>query len=150
MAMKASTAKLIASDFATLDLKRLRSFIAEAVAEGAVALLISTIISLLTRMRDLNQELARQLAWKNRKRPASETTHRLQLELPFVLLATPEPPANDTSSESDEDDDDDEKPKRKKRKKPDQANRDAHGRPKFPEHIPRVEGDVEVSPLPGA
>ena len=52
MAMKASTAKLIASDFATLDLKRLRSFIAEAVAEGAIALLISTIIGLLTRMRD--------------------------------------------------------------------------------------------------
>src|SRR5882724_12302752 len=146
MAMKASTAKLIASDFATLDLKRLRSFITEAVAEGAIALLISTIIGLLTRMRDLNQELARQLAWKNRKRPASETTHRLQLELPFALLATPEPPANDTSSGSDEDvdDDDDEKPKRKKRKKPDQTNRDAHGRPKFPEHIPRVEGDVEL------
>jgi transposase len=144
MAMKAGTAKLIASDFATLDLKRLRSFIAEAVAEGAIALLISTIIGLLTRMRDLNQELARQLAWKNRKRPASETTHRLQLELPFVVLATPEPPANDTSSDSDEDDDDDEKPKRKKRKKPDQANRDAHGRPKFPEHIPRVEGNVEL------
>ena len=144
MAMKVSTAKLIASDFATLDLKRLRSFITEAVADGAIALLISTIIGLLTRMRDLNQELVRQLAWKNRKRPASETTHRLQLELPFVVLATPEPPANDTSSGSNEDDEDEEKPKRKKRKKPDQASRDAHGRPKFPEHIPRVEGDVEL------
>ncbi|MEO8901390.1 MAG: transposase [Polyangiaceae bacterium] len=105
---------------------------------------IAAIISLLTRMRDLNQELVRQLDWKNRKRPASETTHRLQLELPFVVLATPEPPANDTLSGSDEDDPDGEKPKRKKRKKPDQANRDAHGRPKFPEHIPRVEGDVEL------
>ena len=102
MTMKASTAKLIASDFATPDLKRIRRFIAEAVAEGAIAELIAAIIGLLTRMRDLNQELARQLAWKNRKRPASETTHRLQLELPFVLLATPEPPANDTSSDSDD------------------------------------------------
>src|SRR5882724_4954161 len=100
MAMKASTAKLIASDFVTLDLKRIRRFILEAAAEGAIAVLISTIIELLTRMRDLNQELMRQLAWKNRKRT--------------------------------------------KRKKPDQANRDAHGRPKFPEHIPRVEGDVEL------
>ncbi|HEX3855058.1 MAG TPA: IS66 family transposase [Polyangiaceae bacterium] len=142
--MKASTAKLIASDFVTLDLKRIRRFILEAAAEGAIAVLISTIIELLTRMRDLNQELMRQLAWKNRKRPVSETTHRLQLELPFVVLATPEPPANDTSSDSDEDDADGGKPKRKKRKKPDQANRDAHGRPKFPEHIPRVEGDVEL------
>jgi transposase len=144
MAMKASTAKLIASDFATLDLKRIRRFIAEAVAEGAIAELIAAIIGLLTRMRDLNQELVRQLAWKNRKRPASETTHRLQLELPFVVVATAAPPANDTSSDSDKDDEDDEKPKRKKRKKPDQTNRDAHGRPKFPEHIPRVEGDVEL------
>ena len=74
MAMKASTAKLIASDFVTLDLKRIRRFILEAAAEGAIAVLISTIIELLTRMRDLNQELMRQLAWKNRKRPASETT----------------------------------------------------------------------------
>ena len=131
MAMKASTAKLIASDFATLDLKRIRSFIAESVAEGAIAVLISTIIGLLTRMRDLNQELARQLAWKNRKRPASETTHRLQLELPFAVMASPEPPANDTSPGSDDGDADGEKPKRKNRKKPDQKNRDAHGRPKF-------------------
>lgn len=144
MAMKASTAKLIASDFATLDLKRIRRFIAEAVAEGAIAELIAAIVALLTRMRDLNQELSRQLAWKNRKRPASETTHRLQLELPFVVLAAPEPPANDTSSDSDEGDGEVEKPKRKNRKKPNQANRDAHGRPKFPEHIPRVEGDVEL------
>jgi transposase len=144
MAMKASTAKLIASDFAMPDLKRIRRFIAEVVAAGAIAELITAIIGLLTRMRDLNQELARQLAWKNRKRPASETTHRLQLELPFVVLATPEPPANDAAPGSEEDDADGEKPKRKKRKKPDQANRDAHGRPKFPEHIPRVEGDVEL------
>lgn len=92
-------------------------------AEGAIAELISAIIALLTRMRDLNQELARQLAWRNRKRPASETTHRLQLELPFLpVLATPEPPANDTSPGTDADA---EKPKGKKRKKPDQANRAA-------------------------
>jgi hypothetical protein len=113
MAMKASTAKLIASDFVSPDLKRIRRFIAEAVAEGAIAELIAAIIALLARMRDLNQELSRQMAWKNRKRPASETTHRLQLELPFVALATPEPPANDTSSDSDEDG---EKTKRKGRK----------------------------------
>src|SRR6476620_176070 len=113
MAMKASTAKLIASDFATLDRKRLRSLITESVAEGAIAVLISTIIGLLTRMRDLNQELVRQLAWKNRKRPASETTQRLQLELPFAAMASPEPPANDTSPGSDDGDADGEKPKRK-------------------------------------
>lgn len=54
MAMKSSTAaKLIASDFATLDLKQIRQFIKDAVMEGALAVLVSTIIALLTRMRDL-------------------------------------------------------------------------------------------------
>jgi hypothetical protein len=77
MAMKSSTAKLIASDFVTPDLKRIRDFIVEAVKDGALALLVSTVIALLVRMRDLNQELSRQLAWKSRKRPASERLHRL-------------------------------------------------------------------------
>lgn len=142
MAMKSSSAaKLIASDFITPDLKRIRQFIVAAVTEGAIAMLVSTIIALLTRMRDLNQDLSRQLAWKNRKRPASERLHRLQLELPFVVGASPEPSANDTSGKADEEDKD--KPKRS-RKKPDQSNRDAHGRPKFPAHLPRVEGDVAL------
>lgn len=51
-----------------------------------------------TRMRDLNQDLSRQRAWKDRKHPASERLHRLQLELPFVVGAAPEPSANDTSN----------------------------------------------------
>jgi hypothetical protein len=59
MAMKASTAKLIESDFVTPDLKRIRRFIVEAVTEGALAMLVATIVGLLARMRDLNQELAR-------------------------------------------------------------------------------------------
>lgn len=139
MAMKSSTAKQIASDFVTPDLKRIRHFIVQAVTEGAVAVLVATLIALLTRMRDLNQDLSRQLAWKNRKRPASERMNRLQLELPFVMGATPEPSANDTSNK-----DEGEEKRKKKRKKPDQTNRHAHGRPKFPEHLPRVEGDVEL------
>jgi hypothetical protein len=52
MAMKSSTAKQIASDFVTPALKRIRQFIVEAVTEGALAVLVSTIIALLTRMRD--------------------------------------------------------------------------------------------------
>jgi transposase len=138
MAMKSSTAKQIASDFVTPDLKRIRQFIVEAVTEGALAVLVSTIIALLTRMRDLNQDLSRQLAWRNRKHPASERMHRLQLELPFVVGAAPEPSANDTSNKGEA-----ERPK-KKRKKPDQTNRHAHGRPEFPDHLPRVEGDVAL------
>lgn len=139
--MKSSTAKQIASDFVTPDLKRIRQFIVEAVTEGALAVLVSTIIALLTRMRDLNQDLSRQLAWKNRKHPVSERLHRLQLELPFVMGAAPEPSANDTS---DQGDGETEKKPKKERKKPDQRNRHAHGRPTLPEHLPRIEGDVAL------
>jgi transposase len=144
MALDGSTAKLIAKDFAAPDLPRIRRFIIEAAKEGAIAVLVATLMALLTRMRDLNQELTRRLSWKNRRHPASEKMRRLQLELPFVVRLEPEQSANDTSKAADGDaanqDDDGKRKKRKKRgaKKP-----DAHGRPDFPEHLPRVEGHVQ-------
>ena len=143
MALDGSTAKLIAKDFAAPDLKRIRRFIVEAAQEGAIAVLVATLMALLTRMRDLNQELTRRLAWKNRRHPASETLRRLQLELPFMANVEPQQSANDSSektADGAENDDDDE---RKKRKKRGPKNPDPHGRPTFPAHLPRVEGDVQ-------
>ncbi len=142
MAKESSTAKLIASDFAAPDLGRIRRFIVEAFREGAVAVVVSTILALLTRMRDLNHELTRQLAWKNRKHPASETLRRLQLELPFVVQGQLEKSANDTTG-ADDDGAHADGDGQKKRKKRGPKNRDAHGRPELPEHLPRVEGHVE-------
>lgn len=92
MATKPATAKLIESDFVAPDLERIRRFIIEAVAEGAIPMLV---LALLVRMRDLNQELMRKLAWRSRKRPPSEALQRLQLELPFVVRFTPAAASND-------------------------------------------------------
>ncbi len=146
MATKPSTAKLIERDFVAPDLDRVRRFINEAVAEGAIAMLVTTILALLVRMRDLNQELMRKLAWKSRKRPPSETLHRLQLELPFVVRFTPAAASNDDrpSSEADAEPN---KGKRKKGKKRGAKDPDRHGRPKFPEHLARI---PDIQPVTGA
>jgi transposase len=60
--------------------------------------LVAAVLSLITRMRDVNTELMRQVAHLRRKRPRSETLKRLerQLVLPFVVAAAasaPEPRA---------------------------------------------------------
>ena len=143
MALDGSTAKLIAKDFAAPDLKRIRRFIVEAAQEGAIAVLVATLMALLTRMRDLNQELTRRLAWKNRRHPASETLRRLQLELPFMATVEQSQSANDTSEKTADGAEKDDDNERKKRKKRGPKNPDPHGRPTFPAHLPRVEGDVQ-------
>lgn len=79
-----STAPLhITSEYAP-DLRHVERFIRQKFAEGALALLLAAVMALLTRMRDLNTELLKQLALGRRKRPPSETMRRLQMELPFL------------------------------------------------------------------
>lgn len=116
------------------DLGVVSKFMTDMLAKGAVAVLVAAIIALLTRMRDLNTELMKQLASKSRKRPPNEAMRRLQMELPLLFVppansndAKPEPPA-------------DKKPKRRGAKVP-----TAHGRPKLPAHLPRVP-DVRLVP----
>src|SRR4051812_33489281 len=76
------------------DLGAVRRFITEMIAQGAIAALVTALLGLLTRMRDLNTELVRKIASHSRKRPPSETMRRLQLELPLLFS----PPANDPPS----------------------------------------------------
>jgi len=59
------------------DLGAVRSFIEGMLARGAIAALVTAILSLLTRMRDLNTELVRKLASTSRKRPPNEALRRL-------------------------------------------------------------------------
>jgi transposase len=114
------------------DLDAVRRFIVDMLARGAVAELIASVLSLLSRMRELNTELMAKLASKSRKRPPSETMHRLQLELPLVLG----PAANDAKSK--------EAPEKEKKKRG--AKTPApHGRPKLPAHLLRV---PEVQAVP--
>ncbi len=107
------------------DLDAERKFIADMIAKGAVAALVTAILSLLVRMRDLNTELMGKLASKSRKRPPNEALRRLQVELPFHCAVA----ANDAKPPLPVD----KKPKKRGAKKP-----TAHGRPKLPSHLLRV------------
>jgi transposase len=108
-----------------------KRFIKARIAEGAIAVLIAAILALLARMRDLNTELHRRLEASRRKRPPSETLHRLQMELPFWGKKPDNDTAEDASGEGSE------KPK-KERKKRGPKQKDLHGRPKLPAHLQRV------------
>ena len=118
------------------DLEAVRRFIADMIARRAFAELIAAVLALLVRMRDLNTELMAKVASHSRKRPASETMHRLQLELPLLLG----PAANDDATPTPP-------PKTRKKTKRGPKNRHRHGRPNLPAHLPRVE---EVHAVPAA
>ena len=128
-----STAPLRITSELDPDLGLVERFIREKFAEGALALLLATVLALLTRMRDLNTELMRQVAFARRKRPPSETMHRLQMELPLW----DEEPANDAEPR---------KPKPKSPKKRGPRKPRPHGRARLPEHLERVVHDHWVEP----
>jgi hypothetical protein len=99
-----------------------KRFIQQKFAEGALAVLLA----LLARMRDVNFELRKQLALGRRKRPPSETMHRLQMELAFwdaVATNDSKPPAQTPN-------------KKPKKRGPRTAH--PHGRAKQPEHLSRI------------
>lgn len=114
------------------DLGLVRRFITDMFARGAIAAFVTSILALLTRMRDLNTELVGKLASKSRKRPPNEALRRLQLELPLLLA----PAANDGAPAA---------PPNRERAKRGPKTRHGHGRPKLPDHLPRV---PEVHPVP--
>ncbi len=116
------------------DLEKVRRYIADMISRGAVATLIAAVVGLLARMRDLNTELMRKLASKSRKRPPNESLRRLQLELPFAFASAQ--PANDDEGETE--------PKNTKEKRG-PKNHHPHGRPKLPDHLPRVQ-DKQLVP----
>ena len=107
------------------DLDAVKAFILDMVTRGAIAALVSAILTLLVKMRDLNTELMRKLAQKSRKRPPNEAMRRLQLELPFLCA----PAANDAKPVL---------PERKKQKKRGAKKSTSHGRPALPAHLARV------------
>jgi transposase len=130
MAAKPHKLKLITSEVDP-DLAEVKRYIKARIAEGAFAVLLAAILALLARMRDLNSELLKRIEASRRKRPPSETWHRLQMELPFWGQKTD----NDAAETDTKDDADAPKKKRKKRGP---KKKDLHGRPKLPEHLARV------------
>jgi transposase len=114
------------------DLEEVGRFMGDMIARGAIAALVTAIVALLARMRDLNLELVRKLAGTSRRRPPNETMRRLQLELPLLFApaandgAKPPPAANNNNNNNNN----------KKKRGP--KNPDKHGRPVFPAHLPRA------------
>ena len=97
-----------------VDTDELRHWLEELVAQLQFARLIAAVIALVTKLRDMNTELTKQLAHLRRARPRSERMRALeaQLMLPFAMAASkpapgeqeqdPSKSSNDDSEESDE------------------------------------------------
>jgi transposase len=105
------------------NLDAVRRFIVDMVERGSVAMLVTAVLGLLARMNSLNLELHRKLEQSRRTRPPVETMQRLQMELPFLTKKA----ANDTAN-----------PAQKEKKKRGPRTPHPHGRPTFPERLPRV------------
>lgn len=114
----------------TPDLDAVGRFIRDMVAKGAVAELVTALLSLFTRMRTVNAELMKKLAQKSKRLPPSETMRRLQLELPLMFV----PPANDDGDKPAAPP----PPPSRDKKKRGAKNPRPHGRPKLPPHLVRV------------
>ena len=81
----------ITSAFAP-DLDQIRDWLQKMIAALRFADLVTAVVALLGRMRDINTELVSQLAHLRRKRPRSEALRRLerQLVLPLAgIVVTP-------------------------------------------------------------
>lgn len=116
------------------DVDALRAWLEGMIASMKLAELVVAIVTLVTRMREINTELMKQLAGLRRARPRSETLDRIerQLLLPGVLSPVAKEGAS-TSAEAE--------PKEKK------SRRGRHpGRAAPPTHLPRVPVPNPVPP----
>jgi transposase len=128
------------------DVIELRTWLEKMVRAMKLVELVTTIIALVVRMRDLNTELTKRLGELRRKRPPSEKLGRIegQLVLKFVELMT------DSSAG--------EPPKTEPDKKRRGASRRGHhpGRAALPKHLERVPElnqvphEMRICPLCGA
>jgi transposase len=124
-----------------IDLDELRQWLEELVTQMQFARLITAVIALVTKLRDMNTELTKQLANLRRARPRSERMRALeaQLLLPFAMAASKPPQTTQAPTAGDGDKD---KGKGKNTKKP----RSKHpGRKPFPADLERV---AQYNPVP--
>ena len=123
--MTMASREKVTSAFAP-DLEEVRAWLQKMVAALRFVDLVTAVLALIARMRDINTELVAQLAHLRRSRPRSEVLRRLeqQLVLPIEGLIVPSAakPTDDTTSDDD----------KKKRRR----NHPGRGAP--PAHLPRV------------
>src|SRR5580658_5982027 len=70
------------------DLSEVRAWLERMVRTLKFVELVAAVLALVTRMRDINAELLRQLTHLRRKRPRSETLERLERQLVLPLEGT--------------------------------------------------------------
>jgi transposase len=114
----------ITSAFAP-DLDQIQDWLQKMIAALRFVELVTAVVALLGRMRDINTELVSQLAHLRRKRPRSEALRRLerQLVLPLAGIVVTPPPSPNQASDA-------EPKKSRKGRHP--------GRTAPPTHLPRV------------
>jgi transposase len=109
------------------DLADVRAWIEKMIKALKFVELVSAILYLITRMRDINTELMKQVAHLRRARPRSETLKRVEGQRAFAFMG--------------------DQPKPSKPKKPPQSRKGKHpGRAALPAHLPRVQVVNQVSP----
>ena len=82
------------------DVAQVRAWLEKMIKSLRFLELVQAVISLITRMRDVNMELMKQVANLHKKRPRSETLNRLERQLTFAfagLIAKPKPEAEEGS-----------------------------------------------------
>jgi transposase len=129
---------MITSPYAP-DLRALRAWLEQMVTAMKLVELVLAVVALVSRMSEINGELAKQVASSRRARPKSETLERLERQLTLDLDEAANPSDNPVV---------DREPKRR---------RGGHGgRKKPPENLPRVmvsnrvPPDLRVCPLCGS
>jgi transposase len=118
------------------DLDDLRAWLEDMVKSLKLVELVAAVILLVTRMRDINSELTKQVANLKRRRPRSETLDRVQRQLSFLFSAMSAANAPVTAETPSQEPQPVPPPKRRWRRT---------GRQPLPAHLERV---VEENPVP--
>ena len=90
---------------ARIDTDELKQWLEKLVAELQFARLVAAVIALVTKLRDMNTELTKQLVQLRRARPRSERMRVLeaQLLLPFAMVASKATPSRKEPSTAEDD-----------------------------------------------
>jgi transposase len=112
------------------DVAAVRAWLEKMIAAMRLVELVVAVVALITRMRDLNTELTKQLEGLRRKRPRSETIARLEGQLALAFEGG--------AAEA--------KPRSTKRRPPQSRVGRHPGRAAFPPHLERIPVDNPVPP----
>jgi transposase len=114
----------------TPDIGEVRAWLEKMIASMKLVELVVAVVALVTRMRDINAELIKQLASMRRQRPRSETLRRLERQLALAFDGVARPPGNEQAEG--------EHKKTRRGRHP--------GRAALPAHLPRVPVPNPVPP----